>query len=82
MMLTATIEKRTARPTASPTPGRTAAGAVAVVAVGQDDHDGEDEHLEERPQHVLRRQEQVEVVVVGARRTARRPAVAMVRVAK
>src|SRR4051794_22444544 len=47
---------------------RTAAGAVAVVAVGQDDHDREDEDLQERPQHVLRRQEQVEVVVVGAGR--------------
>src|SRR3954471_9312556 len=33
---------------------RAAAGAVAVVAVGQDDHDREDEHLHERPQHVLR----------------------------
>src|SRR6476620_7561732 len=49
-------------------PRRATAGDVAVVAVGQDDHDGEDEHLEERPQHVLRRQEQVEVVVVGPRR--------------
>src|SRR3954469_6321860 len=45
-----------------------AAGDVAVVAVGQDDHDREDEHLEERPQHVMRWQEQIEVVVVGARR--------------
>src|SRR3954464_972423 len=45
-----------------------AAGDVAVVAVGQDDHDREDEHLEERPEHVLRGQEQVEVVVVGAGR--------------
>src|SRR4051812_34586356 len=26
-----------------------ATGDVAVVAVGQDDHDGEDEHLQERP---------------------------------
>src|SRR4051812_24952369 len=47
---------------------RAAAGDVAVVAVGQDDHDREDEHLEERPQHVMRGQEQIEVVVVGARR--------------
>src|SRR3954447_10278558 len=49
---------------------RRAARAVAVVAVGQDDHDGEDEDLEEGPQHVLRWQEEVEVVVVGARRLA------------
>src|SRR5215218_1743094 len=47
---------------------RTAARAVAVVAVGQDDHDGEDQHLEEGPEDVLRWQEQVEVVVVGAGR--------------
>src|SRR3954471_5411849 len=46
--------------------GGAAAGPVAVVAVGQDDHDREDEHLEEGPEHVLRREEQVEVVVVGA----------------
>ena len=50
--------------------GRTAAGGVAVVAVDQDDHDREDQHLEERPEHVLRRQEQMEVVVVGAGRLA------------
>src|SRR5689334_4755578 len=30
-------------------PGRPAAGPVAVVTVGQDDHDREDQHLEERP---------------------------------
>src|SRR3954465_238720 len=45
-----------------------ATGDVAGVAVGQDDHDREDEHLEERPEHVLLGQEQVEVVVVGAGR--------------
>src|SRR5688572_285576 len=45
----------------------TAAGPVAVVAVGQDDHDREDQDFDERPEDVLRWQEQVEVVVVGAR---------------
>src|SRR2546426_5681176 len=35
--------------------GRPAAGPVAVVAVHQDDRHGEDQHLAERPEHVLRR---------------------------
>ena len=47
--------------------GGTAAGGVAVVAVDQDDHDREHEHLAEGPEHVARWQELVEVVVVGAR---------------
>src|SRR3954469_22690166 len=49
---------------------RAATGPVAVVAVGQDDHDREDRHLEEGPPHVLRGQELVEVEVVGAGRLA------------
>src|SRR5579875_1862706 len=46
--------------------GRAAGGVVAVVAVRQDDDHREDEHLEERPDDVARRQEQMEVVRVGA----------------
>src|SRR4051794_14558466 len=46
---------------------RAAAGGVAVVAVDEDDHDGEDQHLAEGPEHVTGWQELVEVVVVGAR---------------
>ena len=37
--------------------GWAALGRVAVVAVGQDDDDREDQHLEERPEDVARRQE-------------------------
>ena len=48
--------------------GRTARGRVAVVAVDQDDRDREHQQLAEGPQHVDRRQELEEVVVVGARR--------------
>ena len=82
MTLIATIEVRTARPTATPTPAGPPRGGVAVVAVDQDDHDREDQHLAERPQHVARRQELVEVVVVGAACSARRTAVTISRVAK
>src|SRR5437879_6037380 len=42
--------------------GRAAAGPVAEVAVRHDDHDAEHQDLAEGPQHVLRWQEQVEVV--------------------
>src|SRR4051795_10591252 len=48
--------------------GRTARRRVTVVAVRQDHDDREDQDLHERPDHVLRRQEQMEVVRVGARR--------------
>ena len=67
MMLIATIEVRTALPTATPTPAGPPEACVAVVAVDQDHDDREDQHLAERPQHVAGWQEQVEVVVVGAR---------------
>src|SRR5690606_35649774 len=43
-----------------------AAGAEAVVAVRHDHHDAEQQHLAEGPEHVLRWEEQFEVVVVGA----------------
>src|ERR1700759_5133303 len=38
---------------------RATAGPVTEVAVRHDDHDAEDQDLKERPQHVLRWQEQV-----------------------
>jgi hypothetical protein len=38
--------------------------------VDEDDRDGEEHQLPERPEHVDRRQELDEVVVVGARRLA------------
>src|SRR4051812_14965037 len=41
---------------------RPSRGVVAVVAVDQDHDHGEDQYLAERPQHVARRQEEVEVV--------------------
>src|SRR6185437_16254033 len=45
---------------------RAALGRVAEVAVRQDDDDREHQHLEEGPDHVPRRQEEMEVVRVGA----------------
>src|SRR3546814_4713116 len=42
------------------------ARGVTVVAVDQDHGHREDHHLAERPQHVAGRQEEVEVVVIGA----------------
>src|SRR5689334_8250376 len=44
-----------------------ARGGVAVVAVDQDDRDREHDQLAEGPEHVDRRQELDEVVVVGPR---------------
>ena len=70
--LIATMLVRTARPTATPTPAGPPRGVVAVVAVDQDHRHREDQHLAERPQHVAGRQELVEVVVEGARRSGRR----------
>ena len=67
-MLMATIDVRTARPTATPTPAGPPLRVVAVVAVHQDDQDGEADDLAERPEHVDRWQVLLEVVVVSARR--------------
>ena len=66
--LMATMARRTARPDRDAHPGRAAGSGVAEVAVRQDDHHGEDEDLEEGPDHVARRQEQMEVVRIGAGR--------------
>src|ERR1044072_8287701 len=46
--------------------GRPTAGGVAVVAVDEDDRHGQEQQLEERPEHGDRWQERQEVVVVGA----------------
>src|SRR3954454_22747707 len=48
--------------------GRPAGGGGAEGGVRQDDNYREDEHLEERPDDVQRRQEQIEVVRIGAGR--------------
>src|SRR4051794_23837170 len=48
-------------------PGGPTAGVIAVVAVDEGDHDGEQHGLHERAEDVDRRQEKREVVLVDAR---------------
>ena len=66
----ARIAVRSARPAACPTTGRTARCVVAVSAVNQRDNSGEHHGLETRVQEILRRDRQMEEVVVSTCRCA------------
>ena len=64
------IVVRMATPTARPTPTGPPRGVVAEVAVDEADLDGEHDDLDDAVEDVDRRQVEVEVVVVEARRHA------------
>ena len=64
------MERRMARPAATPTPAGPPRRVVAVVAVDEGHEDGEDHRLEERVEDVERRQVEPEVVGVGPGREA------------